>query len=448
MLVQEEGLAKAFIIAGIGSGCGKTTITSAIIQGLVDRGYTVQPFKVGPDYIDPAHHSVLAGRSCRNLDCWMMGEEGVRKNFKKGIAGADVAVVEGVGGLYDGLGTAEFASTAYVAKILDIPIVLVVDAWGISRTAAALIKGIMEFEDVEVVGVIFNFLGSQGHYHLLKEVMQRHLPQVKILGGVIRSKKGFVPERHLGIIQADEIDWEERRMVLREIASQVDLDVLLDVACEKEGEAFRKKAVSVAKVAVARDKAFSFLYTENIETLEEEGGEILFFSPLKGESIPSDTCSLFLPGGYPELFMDELMENTGFLKDLNDFVDSGGKIYAECGGLIFLAREIVYQGRILKGAGILPIRVSFLERPILGYAEGRILCENPFLDKGAVVRGHVFHYSQVQELEPVSSAYELFVPSKGLRLKEGFIKRGILATYLHTNWFAGKARDIAKALIS
>ncbi|WP_070098500.1 cobyrinate a,c-diamide synthase [Thermosulfidibacter takaii] len=431
-------MCRALMIAGIGSGCGKTTVTSAVIQGFVDKGFKVQPFKVGPDYIDPQHHSRLAGRACRNLDCWMMGEDGVIRNFLKGCAGADIAIIEGVGGIYDGLGTGEFASSAYVAKVLDVPVVLVVDTWGISRTAAALIRGIANFDSINLAGVIFNFVGSEGHYKLLKDVVKHNLPNIKVLGGILRSKKGFVPERHLGIIQASEIDWEERREILRDIASQIDLDGLWEVAKEVdvtsiEEVPFEKLPV---RVAIANDEIFSFLYTENREMLKRISEEVLYFSPLNGETIPPGTQVLFLPGGYPELKAEKLMENRKFKEDIVNFVDSGLPVYAECGGLMYLSRKIMYQGKSYPMAGVIPVDISFGSRPILGYAEGIAKRAHPFLREGEKIRGHVFHYSVADVQGHVEYAYTLHVPTKGLYVDEGFVIRNTLVSYLHINWFS------------
>ncbi len=440
-------MARAFVVAGVGSGCGKTTVACAIVCALAERGLVVQPYKVGPDYIDPAHHSLFAGRPCRSLDCWMMGEEGVKRNFFEGLSGAQVAVVEGVGGLYDGLGTGEFASTAHVAKLLGLPVVLVVDAWGISRTAAALVRGICTFDSVRVAGVVFNFVGSPGHLRLLKRVMEENLPDVPVLGAVVRSKKGFVPERHLGILQAQELDPAERRAALLEIASQIDLEGILEVAEEVEPVA-SDGAVhhGGCRVAVARDRAFSFIYTENLEALEACGAEVEFFSPLAGEGIPAGARALFLPGGYPELWAQQLMDNRGFLEDLRNFVDSNLPVYAECGGLIFLSRGFEKGGKRCPMSGVLPVEVVFGGRPVLGYAEGTPTRFHPLLSGQGPVRGHVFHYSRARELGEVKRAYELFVPSKGIRQPEGYVMGSVVATYLHTNWFSD--RRIPLALVS
>ena len=427
---------KGFVVAGVGSGSGKTTVVCSIIAALVSKGYRVQPFKVGPDYIDPMHHSVLAGRSCRNLDVWMMGEEGVKKNFERGLENTDVAVVEGVGGIYDGLGAGEFASTAHVAKLLNLPVFLVVDAWGISRTAAAIIKGIAEFDKVRIKGVIFNFVGSSRHERLLRDVVNRYLPNIPIVGALVRTKKGFIPERHLGIVQAHEIDWDERKEVLLELSKSIDCDKILELSAGVEGKFhpfslfFNKK-----RVAIANDKAFSFIYTESLEALREAGAEVCFFSPINGETIPSDAEVLILPGGYPELWKNEILSNNKFLCDLRNFVDSGLKIYAECGGLIFLSM-----------AKLLPLEVKFGSRPILGYAEGKALSCHPFLKEGDTVKGHVFHYSQVEERKELKKCYELFVPSKGFRISEGYTLNSIFATYLHLN--LGFSQNFLKGLLS
>ena len=437
-------LPKAFMIAGIGSGCGKTTVTSAIICALKAKGYRVQPFKVGPDYIDPQHHSFLAGKSCRSLDCWLMGVKGVKENFYTSLKDTDVAVIEGVGGIYDGLGVKAFASSAYVARLLDVPVFLVVDVWGISRTAAAMVKGIKDFEDVRIAGVIFNFLGSEGHYRLMKEIMNTYMPDVPVVGGLIRSKKGIVPERHLGILQAHEINWEERRNVLLELAQSIDLERILELSADKRPQTKppTEKNFSV-KVAVAKDRAFSFIYPESEEALKSLGAELAFFSPVDGETIPTDAQALLLPGGYPEVWGERLVENRRFIKDLKEFAKSGLPVYAECGGLIFLAEKVHYKGKTFPFAGVLPIEVDFAQRPFLGYARAKALRNHPFLKEGSTVRGHVFHYSVVKEKDPLPKGYRLFVPSKGISLEEGFTKGNLFATYLHLNLLFGPSKDLA-----
>ena len=423
------GSAKAILIAGVSSGCGKTTVSSAVVYALKRAGFSVQPFKVGPDYIDPAHLSHLAGRACRSLDVWMMGEEGVRENFMRGMEGADIGVVEGVGGIYDGLSTTEIASTAQVAKILGIPVVLVIDVWGISRTAAAIVKGIAEFDDVDVRGVILNFVGSERHYWMVKESIVEVLPHIRVLGGIKRSKKGFVPERHLGIRQASEIDWRKRKEALSEIAGQIDLEGLIElageVALKPRGRSF--SPVFDIKVAVAQDVAFSFFYRESMEALEELGAEVYLFSPVAGEGIPPECDALVLPGGYPELFADEIMENRRLKEDIKNFVSSGMPVYAECGGLLLLG---MYE--------ILPFSIDFKDRPFLGYAEGKALSSHPFLAEGERVRGHMFHYSRVIERKSITRGYLVKVPSKELEFEEGFVANNLFATYLHTNFAFSK----------
>ena len=439
-------MAKAFVIAGVGSGSGKTTVTCSVILAMKKMGYRVQPFKVGPDYIDPQHLSKAAGRPCRNLDVWMMGPEGVRENFLRGCCGVDVCVVEGVGGVYDGLGCESFASTAHVARILGLPVILVLDAWGISRTAAALVKGIREFEDLDVRGVIFNFAGSERHCSLLRRVVESSLPETRVLGCIVRSKKGFVPERHLGILQAWELDWRDREGILLDLSKNIDVEGILGLAVDVEGAGVFPRMEGSLKIAVARDRAFSFLYTETLEALEESGCRIVFFSPVDGEGIPSDARGLILPGGYPELWADEL-EESGFFKELRIYADSGMPIYAECGGLIALSRCALYKGRRLPMAGVIPVEVEFGSRPLLGYAAGSARPGHPFLRADTVVKGHVFHYSRAKLLGEIDRAYRLSLPTRGMELDEGFVKGKVVATYLHTCWGYGEARRIMEGFL-
>ena len=434
--MNEKKAVKAFVVAGVSSGSGKTTVVGAIAAALVERGLTVQIYKVGPDYIDPGHHRAITGRPVRSLDIWMMGEEGIRANFCRGLQGADVAIVEGVGGLFDGLGTTELASTAQVAKILNLPVVLVADAWGMSRSAAALVKGFRDFDPhLTLAGVVFNLVGSEGHAKLLEDSI-RPLG-VELLGHILRRRKGAIPERHLGLKLAQELDWDSRLEVLRGLASGLRIDTMLELATDVEGifpvRPWVSSPFGSRKVAVARDAAFAFAYHESLEAIEEAGGELLFFSPLQGDGIPSQAESLYLPGGYPELHGESLETNHRFRRDIEEMVASNCPVYAECGGLIYLANKVEYKGRVFRMAGVFPVNISFGGRPLLGYAVGIAKENHPFLGRGSEVRGHVFHYSVAQVFGEVRHPYLLRVPTRGIEVEEGYTKGNTIATYLHLN---------------
>ena len=427
---------KAVVVAGVSSGSGKTTVVGAIVSELVTWGLSVQVYKVGPDYIDPGHHRAITGRPVRSLDIWMMGEDGVRANFFKGLAGAEVAVVEGVGGLFDGMGTTELASTAQVAKLLGLPVVLVADAWGMSRSAAALIKGFKEFDpELNLAGVIFNLVGSPGHASLLERSLEP--VGVPFLGYLLRRKEGAIPERHLGLRLAQELDWEKRMGVLQELAQNIQVDGLFQLA--KEIQPFSSTSPWISeplgplKIAVAKDAAFAFLYHESLEAMKEAGGELLFFSPTKGESIPPEAEALYLPGGYPELYGEALEANQTFRKDVHEMVAGNCPIYAECGGLIYLASRVEYKGRVFRMGEVFPLEISFGGRPLLGYARGEASEDHPFLKTGQEVKGHVFHYSVAKENGEVKNAYRLHVPTRGVEIEEGYVKKKAMASYLHLN---------------
>ncbi len=431
----EQGI-RAVVIAGVSSGSGKTTVVGAVAAELARRGLSVQVYKVGPDYIDPGHHGAITGRPVRSLDLWMMGEEGVRRNFARGLQGADVALVEGVGGLFDGMGTTEFASTAQVAKLLNLPVVLVVNAWGMSRSAAALVKGFADFDgSLNLSGVMFNLVGSEGHAGLLESSIRS--TGVRSLGHLLRKREGVIPERHLGLRLAGELDWEDRRDVLLDLASTIDVDGLLSISALLPRPPDRPgcwiSRLGDLRLAVAKDSAFAFVYQESLEALKEAGAELLFFSPVKGQGIPSSAQALYLPGGYPELYGEALQENALLKEELRAFAGSGCPIYAECGGLIYLSNSVEYRGQVFQMAGLLPLSVSFGGRPLLGYARGDATNHHPFLPAGQQVRGHVFHYSVTSESCPVRHAYRLGVPTRDLELNEGYVVGKTVATYLHLN---------------
>ena len=427
---------QAMVIAGVSSGSGKTTVVGAVVSALVARGLSVQVYKVGPDYIDPGHHRATTGRPVRSLDVWMMGEDGVKANFLKGLTGADVAVVEGVGGLFDGMGTTELASTAQVAKLLGLPVVLVADAWGMSRSAAALVKGFKEFDpELNLAGVIFNLVGSPGHASLLEQSLKPI--GVPFLGYLLRRREGAIPERHLGLRLAQELDWEKRMGVLQELARNIQVDHLLQLAKEIQPLFSTPRWISepfgALKIAVARDGAFAFLYHESLEAMEEAGGELIFFSPTKGEGIPSETQALYLPGGYPELHGEALEGNQAFRRDVHEMVAGNCPIYAECGGLIYLANTVYYKGRVFRMGEEFPLEISFGGRPLLGYARGEAREAHPFLETGQEVKGHVFHYSVAKVSGDVQNAYRLHVPTRGVEVEEGYVRNRAMASYLHLN---------------
>ena len=360
------------MIAATHSGAGKTTVTLAILEGLVRRGVTVQAFKVGPDYLDPTFHEIATGRPSRNLDGWMMGREEVLRSFNQNTEDAGYAVIEGVMGLYDGLrGRSEEGSSAQIAHWLSIPVILVLDAKGLARTAASVVSGCRQFDPrIRIQGVIFNRVGSKNHLEILKESVEAHC-KVMVLGGIPLDVSIKVPERHLGLVQAKESLSETMRKRLAELAeAHLELDELLKMECFSWGESetfsLRKSGKrAVCRIGVAKDEAFHFYYRDNFDLLEQDGARLVFFSPLRDKEIP-EVDGLYFGGGYPEVYAEALAGNLPMLQSIREFAEDGGPIYGECGGLMYLSKGIeTAEGKFFPMAGLLPGQdVSSLPGPI------------------------------------------------------------------------------------
>lgn len=440
------------VVAGTSSGSGKTTVACGLIGALRARGRVVQGFKVGPDYIDPTHHALASGRPGRNLDAFLSGPELIEPLVRHGQQGAEIAVIEGVMGMFDGAsGRGELASTAHVAKLLDAPVLLVLDAASMARSAAAVVHGFRTFDpDVRVAGVIFNRVGSDIHEQLLREaVADSGLP---VLGALRRDERVVTPERHLGLVPVVEREREARAALdALAVAAEryVDLDAVERLAADAptlDGPTWSPQApepVAVGtRIAVAGGPAFSFHYTENLELLEGAGAELVPFDPLRDEALPADVGGLVLAGGFPEVFGAELSANVPLRREIAAFAASGRPVLAECGGLLYLGTEL--DGHELVGA--LPVRGTMSGRLTLGYREATVATATPWLDAGATVRGHEFHYSRVEPLDPaLARAWQL--STRTFARADGFVRGGIQAGYLHLHWAAhpGIARRFAAA---
>jgi cobyrinic acid a,c-diamide synthase len=428
------------VVAGTSSGAGKTTVACGLIGALRARGLTVQGFKVGPDYIDPSHHALASGRPGRNLDAFLSGPELIAPLVRHGAAGADVAVIEGVMGMFDGAsGQGELASTAHVAKLLDAPVLLVLDGSAMARSAAALVHGFRTFDpDVRVAGVVLNRLGSEHHEALLREALEPL--GVPVLGALRRDARVRTPERHLGLVPAGE-QQDRARVALDAlvvaVARQLDLDAVLALARSApalSGPAWSPagaEPVAGARVAIARGPAFSFHYEENLELLTGAGAELLPFDPLADAALPEGANALVLAGGFPEVFGAELAANAPLRAEVATFAASGRPVLAECGGLLYLADEL--DGQPMCGA--LPLRARMGERLTLGYREASAHTATPWLDTGERVRGHEFHYSQVEPAHGGARA-AWTLAARGSERPEGFVAGGVQASYLHVHWAA------------
>ncbi|MDP8900183.1 MAG: cobyrinate a,c-diamide synthase [Actinomycetota bacterium] len=425
------------VVAGTHSGAGKTTVASGLMAALAGRGLRVAPFKVGPDFIDPSYHAIATGRPGRNLDAFLSGPDLVAPLFAHGARGADVAVIEGVMGLFDGRGGGEFASTAHVAKLLGAPVVLVVDGSAMSRSAAAMVHGYATFDpDLNVAGVVLNRVGSATHERMLREALAPL--GVPVLGVLRRDAAISTPDRHLGLVPAAERHREAGRSIdaLGAVVSRsLDLDAAMRLASSAGSlsvrpwspEAPEEGRTPGVRVAVAAGPSFSFLYEENVELMKGAGAEVIPFDPTSDEALPDATDALYLGGGFPETYADALSANEPMREGVARFAGDGRPVVAECGGLLYLSREL--DGRPM--CGVLGASARMTDRLTLGYREARASLDSPLAEKDAAVRGHEFHYSAVEPGVGERPAWDL-----AGRGPEGFVSGGVHASYLHTHWAA------------
>ncbi|PHQ48736.1 cobyrinic acid a,c-diamide synthase [Streptomyces cinnamoneus] len=454
------------VIAAPASGSGKTTVATGLMRAFADAGLAVSPHKVGPDYIDPGYHALATGRPGRNLDSFLCGPERIAPLFLHGAAGCDLAIVEGVMGLYDGAaGQGELASTAHVAKLLRAPVVLVVDASSQSRSVAALVHGFASWDpEVRVAGVILNKVGSDRHEALLREALDES--GVTVLGAVRRAEPVHTPSRHLGLVPVAERRAEAVDAVA-EFAARVregcDLERLLALARSAPpvtGEAWsargeplphpvpspnRGSAPDPASqtperpdegadpnrgrpvIAVAGGPAFTFSYAEHAELLRAAGAEVVTFDPLRDEALPERTAGLVIGGGFPEVYAPELSANEPLRKAVAELAFAGTPVAAECAGLLYLSRAL--DGKPM--CGVLPADARMSERLTLGYREAVAIADNPLAAAGTRVRGHEFHRTVV---EPAAGAVPAWGITRPARRVEGFAQGGVHASYLHVHW--------------
>ena len=436
---------KGLVIGAPHSGAGKTTVSLAVMAALRRRGHTVQAFKVGPDFIDPGHHFQVTGRPSHNLDGWMMDRKENLSLFARHAADADIIVVEGVMGLYDGYdGRSEDGSTAQMAKWLGLPVMLCVDARSMARSLGAVALGFMKFDPhLTWAGLAANRVGSERHLQFLREAVAQ-VPGMPFLGGLSRDAELALPERHLGLVTADEKALDESfvRRLADWMESGLDVGSLVDGLPERKApeletdQGAEPAAGRRVRLGVARDPAFCFYYHENLRRLEAAGAELVMFSPLADPALPKDLDGLYIGGGYPELFGEALRENESMRRDIREFGASGQPVYAECGGLMYLSRELEdLDGRTWPMAGLLPFGVRMLPRlRTLGYRRVRLTRDTPLGPAGLVARGHEFHYSEPTAPPAAASAYE--VEAHGGRAVEAFgvLINNVLASYVHLHF--------------
>jgi cobyrinic acid a,c-diamide synthase len=420
---------------------GKTTVTLAIIACLRRRGFVVQPCKGGPDFLDTTHHSRIAGRKARNLDTWMLSPESNREVLSRVAVGADAVVVEGMMGLFDGKdGVTEAGSSAEIAKMFKLPVVLVLDCAKSARSVAATVLGFECFDpDLPLAGLILNRVAGLHHYRLLESAIQARC-KTPILGWLPREPNIAIPERHLGLHAAGESELSLDALAnLAETHFKVDELLQLDFPLKTAVSPATVKGESPhVRIGVARDQAFSFYYEDNLDLLREQGAEIIPFSPIADRALPSDLDALYFGGGYPELYTRELSANTPMLDQIRAFVRSGGHIYAECGGLLYLSQQLsTTDGSIYPMLGILPLKMEMTSKLVdFGYVTVTFTHDCLLGPQGTTIRGHSFHYSRICSDCEVATSYQVDFSLSGKQQREGFAHGNVLASYVHLHFGA------------
>ncbi|EJL40605.1 cobyrinic acid a,c-diamide synthase [Brevibacillus sp. CF112] len=438
---------RRIVIAGTGSGAGKTTVTIGLMAALIRKGYMVQGFKCGPDYIDPTYHTAVTGRASRNLDSFMLEYDVVKEIFVRGSEGADISIIEGVMGMYDGKeATSDKGSTAEISILTGSPVLLVVNCQSMARSAAAIVKGFQLLNpQTKIVGVIANKVGSEGHHKIVKAAIEQECG-IPVVGYLKRENELEIPERHLGLVPS--VERGELAPLFAKLADligeTVDLDLVWELAkaepLQVEPKLFApREAAFDVTIAVAKDPAFHFYYPENLELLQAYGAKLIFFSPLAGEGVPEAADGLYIGGGFPEEFAAELSQNEAVKESFRQAVKKGLPTLAECGGFMFLTEAIVTtDGESYPMVGLIPGKVTMQKKwAALGYREVRGKEGNFLIGPEEQAKGHEFHYSTYATDEQLPAAYE----TKGLRgtKPEGFARDNLVAGYTHLHFGSNPA---------
>lgn len=435
------------VIGAVSSGSGKTTIVTGILSALRQRGLNVQSYKIGPDYIDPGYHKLASGNPAHNLDSWLMPQEKLKEVFCRTAEDADIAIIEGVMGLYDG-GRKGVSSTAEIAKLLDAPVILVIDAKSMGASAAAIALGFKMYDpEVKLAGVILNRLGSQTHKTMIENALKNI--GIDVFGAVRRDDSLVMPERHLGLLPVEENEEQEIVDKIGEaVGNQVDLDEIMKLAEtqfsidideieeDNENEDIPQKKI---KIAVAKDDAFSFYYPESIRMLEKCGAEIVNFSPLKDKKLPK--CDgVILGGGFPEMFAKELQANVSMHKSLRKAARKGKPVYAECGGFMYLTEGVVdFEGKFHEMCGIIPCKVQMNNKlQMVGYVEAKTEIDTVLGCKGTKIKGHEFHFSseilEEMDMQGFTRAFTFTRMRNNTTYLAGLTRDNILGSYLHLHF--------------
>ncbi|MBU1568401.1 MAG: cobyrinate a,c-diamide synthase [Proteobacteria bacterium] len=437
--------APACIISGTSSGSGKTTVTLGLMAAFRARGLKVQPFKCGPDFIDPGLHQLVTGTISRNLDLWMCGEKFTRATFQENSRGADIAIIEGVMGMFDG----GLSSSGSLAKTLGLPGILVLDVRSMAESAAAIVKGFETYlPEAAPKGVILNRIASDRHLQLVSDAIRTHC-DAEILGYLPRTLEFAIPSRHLGLLTGDEAPLSASALQLLSdtVARHIDLDKILSLCASMPATAMATAPVRQdvqCRIGVARDKAFCFYYEDNFDLLRQAGAELVFFSPIADTSLPDNIDGLYLGGGYPELYAELLSDNSAMRTAIGRWIETDGPVYAECGGFMYLTEGIVDQeGAFHPMVGAFPVKARMQEkRASLGYREVRTTVHSCFGPAGTVMRGHEFHYSNIDQMP--SHIARIYAANNGS--SEGYAQRKVLGGYMHLHF--GSAPQVVQEFIN
>ena len=435
------------VIGGTHSGVGKTSIAIGIMGALTRKGRRVQGFKIGPDFLDTSFHAAVTGRPSRNLDSWMLPRAKIPSIFAAGCQNADIAVIEGVMGVFDGIdGKSEVASTSEVAKMLKAPVLLVIDAYGLAGSAAALVLGYKNLDPrLRLSGVILNRVAGDTHAQMCSEAIARH-SKIPVLGAIPVRQDMKLPERHLGLVPASEMkNGKVLDTIIDQVESHVDLD-RVEALAQSAGQVPDPKRPTTQNkiqpgktiIAIAKDQAFNFYYQENLDRLTEAGARIELFSPLHDHAVPEGTSGLYFGGGYPEVHAEALSENSSMLESISKLAMDGMPVYGECGGLMYLTRSIRdMEGVEHKTVGLLDAKTAMVRRLTLNYTLAESRRPNILTPAGSIVRGHEFHFSSVQDIpSDAEFAYKL---KRGIGVgdgRDGWICYNTLASYMHTTFLS------------
>lgn len=436
----------AIVIAGTTSGVGKTTVSMGIMRKLVECGFMVQPYKIGPDFIDPCYHTFVTGRQSRNLDLWLMGKKGVMECFERNSWDADVSVIEGVMGLFDGIsGKRNFGSTAHISKMLDAPIILVVDAAKTSQSVAAMILGYTKFDPcLNVAGIIINNVGSQKHSSMIHDALSIQVKK-KLLGIIYRNEEIRSVERYLGLIPPIEIKGNGKNIILncaKYVADQINLDSILSLKRIKRNQKGsqllpKNESKPICKIAVAFDESFNFYYYDNLNSLRKNGVSLVFFSPIKEKSVPRDVDGLLIGGGFPEILAQRLEMNNSMKKSIHKSIVNGMPTLAECGGLMYLTKVINdnrrKKHRRYSMVGIFDTETSMTNRVTIGYTEAK--GKGEIMGNISQVHGHEFHYSELVNISSDSQFSFSMQRGRGINGQfDGLTYNTCVASYMHLHF--------------